>query len=170
MLGLGDLQRGERYAFFVTFFFHRLIRLLSRYRNTDFVLFWVLSRLSYDDTMLTYDIACQYKKNAVSRPKPDSFAAFDFSRLKFATPMWHGNAHKILCEAMNSIKYKWGVGRTDGEGIERLWALLNAIAYATREQQPGARYDDIEDKLDNMAWQKNITMGMSVLLSFRLHY
>ncbi|KIY60882.1 hypothetical protein CYLTODRAFT_316177, partial [Cylindrobasidium torrendii FP15055 ss-10] len=49
MLGLGDLERGERY------------------KNTDFVLFWVLSRMSYKQAAITYDIACQYKKNFARR-------------------------------------------------------------------------------------------------------
>lgn len=35
----------------------------DRYRNTDFVLYWVLCHMSADLVAITYDIACQYSKH-----------------------------------------------------------------------------------------------------------
>ncbi|KAF8995871.1 hypothetical protein BDZ89DRAFT_926932, partial [Hymenopellis radicata] len=58
MLGMGDLEKGE----------HRdalrwKLMYNSRYKNTDFVLHWILRRLGLKQVTITYDIACQYRKN-----------------------------------------------------------------------------------------------------------
>jgi hypothetical protein len=52
-----------------------------------------------------------------------------------------------------------GVGRTDGEGIERTWSHLNPLAWATKEMREGARHDAIEDKIDHLNFEKNIHQG-----------
>ncbi|KIY63047.1 hypothetical protein CYLTODRAFT_337486, partial [Cylindrobasidium torrendii FP15055 ss-10] len=140
--GLGDLERGERY------------------KNTDFVLFWVLSRMSYKQAAITYDIACQYKKNFARRvANHPALVEVDIELISWALPIWHGNVHALKCETVNSVKYRWGVGKTDGEGIERVWAILNRMAYMLKEEQPGARHDDLEDKINHHNFRKNLTLG-----------
>ncbi|KAF9018836.1 hypothetical protein BDZ89DRAFT_1139729 [Hymenopellis radicata] len=134
ILGLGDLQKGERY------------------KNTDFVLYTVLSRMGLKELTVTYDIACQYKIHFYERIKALPAALHDLMLeapvIQWALPVWHGNVHEVKCEAAESLKYKVGVGKTDGEGIERVWAVLNPFAYMTKEELPGARHDNIEDKLN----------------------
>ncbi|KAF8994209.1 hypothetical protein BDZ89DRAFT_1150195 [Hymenopellis radicata] len=121
MLGLGDLQKGERY------------------KNTDFVLYTVLSRMGLKEVTVTYDIACQYKKHFHERidALPTALRSLDIPELTWGLPVWHSNVHDVECEAAESVKYKVGVGKTDGKGPERVWALLNPMSYRTKEQQPG---------------------------------
>lgn len=115
------------------------------------------------EVTITYDIACQYKKNFYKRidALPEALKGLDLPVLTWGLPVWHGNVHDIKCEAKESLKYKPGVGKTDGEGIERVWSVFNSISYMTREEQPGARHDDIEDKADKHNFGKNIALGES---------
>ncbi|KAJ3477374.1 hypothetical protein NLI96_g10506 [Meripilus lineatus] len=47
-----------------------------------------------------------------------------------------------------------GVGRTDGEGIERDWSGLNSLATSIREMGPGSRHDTLDDHFGdwNFRW------------------
>ncbi|KAF8995888.1 hypothetical protein BDZ89DRAFT_971449 [Hymenopellis radicata] len=142
MLGLGDLQKGERY------------------KNTDYVLYTVLARMGLKQVALTYDIACQYKKNFFARiaALPEKLCALDIPALSWGLPVWHDNVHDPYCEAAESVKYMVGAGKTDGEGPECVWAVLNPMSYMTKEEHPGARHDDLEDKLNLHNFQKNIRL------------
>ncbi len=64
------------------------------------------------------------------------------------------------------LKFKVGVGKTDGEGIERVWAVLNPFSYMTKEQLPGARHNNIEDKINYHNFTKNINLGKPILVGF----
>ncbi|KAJ7705153.1 hypothetical protein B0H16DRAFT_1482433, partial [Mycena metata] len=79
--------------------------------------------------------------------------------LLLALPVWHASAHEEACQRQNSLTYLDGVGRTDGEGIERTWLVLNPIAWATKEMGAGPRHDAIEDKIDHHNFEKNIGAG-----------
>ncbi|KAF7309126.1 CxC2 domain-containing protein [Mycena kentingensis (nom. inval.)] len=62
----------------------------------------------------------------------------------------------------NSLSYTRGVGRTDGEGIERTWAILNTMSYATKEMAQGNRHDTLEDKVDHINFEKNVGQGTTL--------
>ncbi|KAF7323529.1 CxC2 domain-containing protein [Mycena kentingensis (nom. inval.)] len=79
--------------------------------------------------------------------------------IQFALPVWHAAAHELGCQAAMSLSHKKGVGRTDGEGIERTWSVLNPISFATKEMGEGNRHDHIEDKVDHIGFEKNCTQG-----------
>ncbi|KAF7306223.1 CxC2 domain-containing protein [Mycena indigotica] len=79
--------------------------------------------------------------------------------IQFALPVWHAAAHETSCQAANSLSHAVGVGRTDGEGIERTWALLNPIGYLTKEMGEGSRHDVIEEKVDYLNFEKNVKEG-----------
>lgn len=57
------------------------------------------------------------------------------------------------------MKYQPGLSKTDGEGIERVWSIMNLMSYITREEQPGARHDDHEDLLNRSSFKKNTNQG-----------
>lgn len=118
--------------------------------------------MGFEDVTITYDIACQYKKNLKKRVEalPAALREFTVTNIIWALPVWHGNVHEISCETENSNKYQVGVGKTDGEGIEHKWAAMNSMAYITKEEQPGARHDDLEDLSDLLSFKKNVEMGM----------
>ncbi|KAF9012294.1 hypothetical protein BDZ89DRAFT_1142896 [Hymenopellis radicata] len=152
LLGLGDLQKGERF------------------KNTDYILYSALSRMGLQSAAVTYDIACQYKKNWGTRidELPAELREHDVPEILWALPVWHGNVHNVKCETSESLKYKVGVGKTDGEGIERIWAVFNPFSYMTREEHPGARHDDIEDKTNHHNFLKNTGLGDSLLRKLKI--
>ncbi|KAJ7178669.1 hypothetical protein C8R43DRAFT_843108, partial [Mycena crocata] len=145
-LGLGDLQKGERYA------------------NMDYILLSALMGVTVLCLTISYDIACQWKINLPARAKKIADTTSittnleDFE-IQYALPVWHAVAHEVSCQTQNSLSYAVGVGRTDGEGIERTWAVLNPISYSTKEMGDGARKDAIENKVDHLNWEKNVSQG-----------
>ncbi|KAJ7067282.1 hypothetical protein C8F01DRAFT_1208404 [Mycena amicta] len=141
--GIGDLQKGERYA------------------NMDYILLHALGDTRVKELVFSYDIACQWKQHLRERvlaianehgvlPNLSNF------NIQFALPVWHAAAHEVNCQAAMSLSHATGVGRTDGEGIERTWATLNPISYATKEMGEGNRHDSIEDKIDHISFEKNV--------------
>ncbi|KAJ6491119.1 hypothetical protein C8R45DRAFT_901358 [Mycena sanguinolenta] len=139
--GLGDLQKGERYA------------------NMDYILMSSLVGLDLQELTLSYDIVCQWKKNfaeRMARLPEELHIDLDTIDVETGLPVWHALAHEELCAALNSLNYIPGVGRSDGEGIERLWAWLNGCAYQSKEMGLGNRADSIEDKVDCHNFQKNL--------------
>ncbi|KAJ7278653.1 hypothetical protein C8J57DRAFT_1502496 [Mycena rebaudengoi] len=83
----------------------------------------------------------------------------DHVTLEFGLPVWHAVAHEKKCQVQNSLSYVKGVGRTDGEGIERTWAGFNPLAWATVEMGLGARHDALEDKISHHNFEKNVGEG-----------
>lgn len=119
--------------------------------------------MGFKAVAITYDIACQYKINWLKRVNalPPAMRKFAVTQILWALPVWHGNVHEMECETQNSLKYQVGVGKTDGEGIERKWSAMNPMSYITKEEQPGARHDDLEDLSDLLNFKKNIDLGKS---------
>ncbi|KAK7027809.1 CxC2 domain-containing protein [Favolaschia claudopus] len=145
--GIGDLQKGERYA------------------NMDYVLLSSLLGITAMFLAISYDIACQWRVKFPQRMKemPERLK-LDLAKitLLFALPVWHAAAHERSCQVQNSLSYTVGVGRTDGEGVERVWSRLNPLAWATREKGRGARADTIEDEVDYLNFEKNINLGTTL--------
>ncbi|KAJ7068945.1 hypothetical protein B0H15DRAFT_738439, partial [Mycena belliarum] len=145
-LGLGDLQKGERYA------------------NMDYIFLSAMAGVAVLLLAVSYDIACQWKVHLRERAKkieattPITTSLNEFE-IQFALPVWHAVAHEVTCQTQNLLSFAVGVGRTDGEGIERTWAVLNPIGFATKEMGDGARHDAIENKVDHLNFEKNIGQG-----------
>ncbi|KAI5823495.1 hypothetical protein K523DRAFT_255071 [Schizophyllum commune Tattone D] len=147
--GLADLQKGERYC------------------NMDYILASVLKATQPPSrVVVSYDIGCQYTVNYDSRmekmPAPLKDAATDVD-IAFGLPVWHGAIHEEHCRSRFSLKYLAGLGRADGEGIERIWSLLNGFAWATKEMSAGARHSWIEEKVDSINFGKNIGSVFTLL-------
>ncbi|KAK7053871.1 CxC2 domain-containing protein [Favolaschia claudopus] len=145
--GLGDLQKGERYA------------------NMDYILLSSVLGITAMYLAISYDIACQWRIKFPLRLKemPEKLR-LDLASITvlFALPVWHAAAHERTCQVQNSLSYTVGVGRTDGEGVERVWSRLNPLAWATREKGRGGRADAIEDEVDFLNFEKNINLGMTL--------
>ncbi|KAJ7178549.1 hypothetical protein C8R43DRAFT_942201 [Mycena crocata] len=146
--GLGDLQKGERYA------------------NMDYIFLSSILGIVVLWLAISYDIACQWKIHLLDRAKKinETSAALKDSTLarfhiQYGLPVWHAAAHETSCQAQHCLSYAVGVGRTDGEGIERTWAVLNPLGFSTKEMGKGARIDAIEDKIDHLSFEKNINQG-----------
>ncbi|KAJ7059369.1 hypothetical protein C8F01DRAFT_1255069 [Mycena amicta] len=134
------------------------------YANMDYILMHAIGDARVKRLLFSYDIACQWKQHLRERVLnilddsniPTSLDQFD---IQFGLPVWHAAAHEETCQATNSLSYAVGVGRTDGEGIERTWAVLNPIGFATKEMGQGNRHDTIEDKVDHINFEKNVGQG-----------
>ncbi|KAJ6568311.1 hypothetical protein DFH09DRAFT_918130 [Mycena vulgaris] len=140
-LGLGDLQKGEQYA------------------NMDYIFLSAIAGVAVLCLAISYDIACQWKVNLPARARKIAettpiMTNLDDFEIQFALPIWHAVAHEVSCQTENSLSFAVGVGRTDGEGIERTWAVLNPVGFATKEMGDGARHDAIENKIDHVNFEK----------------
>ncbi|KDQ24433.1 hypothetical protein PLEOSDRAFT_1078555 [Pleurotus ostreatus PC15] len=150
--GAADLQVGERYA------------------NMDYA-FASLMRHHKPEVgiVVSYDIACQWSKSILERLKmlPSLVRLNLIAQLiRFAVPKLHIHSHTRHCQENYSLNYLPGVGRTDGEGIERPWANIGATATSTRVMGPGSRIETLNDHWSHWNWQK--TLGLGVLLLKRL--
>ncbi|KAJ7022886.1 hypothetical protein C8F04DRAFT_1272079 [Mycena alexandri] len=74
----------------------------------------------------------------------------------FVIPKLHILGHKSLCRLMFSLNLTRGSGQLDGEGIERPWASIGALASSTREMGPGARHGVLDAQWGSWNWQKLI--------------
>ncbi|KAJ7466765.1 hypothetical protein B0H11DRAFT_1921662 [Mycena galericulata] len=146
--GLGDLQKGERYS------------------NMDYVVMSALRGFSLELLTLSYDIACQWRKNLPARMEDlprEIRLALDKVELQCGLPVWHASSHEGDCQNQNSLSFMVGVGKTDGEGVERFWSVMNPIAYFTKDAGVGTRADGVEDKVDAQNFLKNLGEGDALL-------
>ncbi|KAK6992479.1 hypothetical protein R3P38DRAFT_3226100, partial [Favolaschia claudopus] len=122
----------------------------ERYANMDYIVLAALMGVALLYVAIAYDIVCQYRINFEARmAKLPNDMQLDLKRTKvlYGLPVWHATAHERNCQSQNSLTYQPGVGRTDGEGTERVWSVFNGLATATKEMNRGAREDGIEDKV-----------------------
>ncbi|KAJ7480228.1 hypothetical protein B0H11DRAFT_1724998 [Mycena galericulata] len=142
--GIGDLQKGERYS------------------NMDYIVMSALVGFALMLLTISYDIACQWKKTLPARnermPKEVRLSLNKLT-LQCALPVWHAGSHNEECQDDNSLSFKTGVGKSDGEGVERVWSVLNPAAYHTKDAGRGQRVDVLEDKIDSHNFLKNIGQG-----------
>ncbi|KAJ7314160.1 hypothetical protein DFH08DRAFT_972914 [Mycena albidolilacea] len=141
--GLGDLQKGERYA------------------NIDFIVMAALAGLSLLLLTISYDIACQWKihlKERLEKLPTDMQLAQDI-KVQCALPVWHAGSHNEPCQNENSLSFKPGVGKSDGEGVERTWFRLNSAAAFTKDAGTGQRADTLEGMVDDNNFLKNVGQG-----------
>ncbi|KAG1846964.1 hypothetical protein C8R48DRAFT_750553 [Suillus tomentosus] len=97
--------------------------------------------------VISYNVACQWKVNLLNRMNGICF---------------HASAHDDRCAIPHSLNLMPGVGRTDGEGIERNWAEINRVANSTKEMGPGARHDTLDDHFGHHNWRKFVGLGLSL--------
>ncbi|KAK7043444.1 CxC2 domain-containing protein [Favolaschia claudopus] len=142
--GLGDLQKGERYS------------------NMDWIVMSALVGFSLVLLTISYDICCQWKITLRERMKllPEHIRLpLDEVQVQYALPVWHAGSHNDDCQHQNSLSFKVGVGRTDGEGVERTWSRLNPAAFSTKDAGVGVRADAIEERIDSHNFLKNLGQG-----------
>lgn len=111
---------------------------------------------------ISYDIACQWSKNLSKRVNdfpPDMQESFRKARVQFFVPKFHLPAHGDKCQGPYSLNLWPGVGRTDGEGIERGWSIVNPLATMLREMGPGFRHDTFDNHWGALNWDKVTGLG-----------
>ncbi|KAJ6464664.1 hypothetical protein C8R47DRAFT_992020, partial [Mycena vitilis] len=130
-----------------------------RYANMDYIIMSSLAGFTGKELTISYDIACQWRKNLLERVErlPQGMRPpFETLLFQCGLPVWHASSHESECTNRNSLSFLPGVGKSDGEGIERLWAELNAFAYHTKTMGIGNRADTLEDKINYHNYMKNL--------------
>ncbi|KAI0649157.1 hypothetical protein C8Q79DRAFT_999013 [Trametes meyenii] len=107
----------------------------EKYRYVDFALVSALQDyLVLLLIMGAYDIHCQYVKNLRSRlEKTFGVVLDDLDSIV--------SAELPDLVAAHSLHFLPGAAMTDGEPLERIWAITNAIAHRTKEMSAGHRHD-----------------------------
>lgn len=74
-------------------------------------------------------------------------------------PKFHYDAHCKKDHAQYSFNYTRGVGRINGEGIERLWGNVKKGVGQTVEMGTGGRRDVLDDFFGYINWRKMTDIG-----------
>ncbi|KAG1740907.1 hypothetical protein EDB19DRAFT_1895242 [Suillus lakei] len=146
--GVGDLQKGERYA------------------NMDFIFFSSIMPLLLLSVIISYDIACQWKINFTKRMDdlPEHLqilAAVALAAFIFGIPKFHCPAHEEKCAIPHSLNLMPGAGWTDGEGIECNWAEMNCVVNSMKEMGPGSRHNVLDNHFGYHNWSKYTGLDLS---------
>jgi hypothetical protein len=136
--------------------------------NIDYVVASALNAVKPDDVVASYDIACQWQPNLFNRATHlDPVARVTLLRLlqgksiSFCCPKMHSPSHKEECRYKYSFNYRYGVGRTDGEAIERFWSAILGATGSTKEMRLGHRHDVLDDIFQQYNWSKTINFRES---------
>ncbi|KAK3716896.1 hypothetical protein QZH41_017010 [Actinostola sp. cb2023] len=92
--------------------------------------------------VVMYDIACILDKHIKNNHK-----LAGLQDVPLAIPIFHCYGHKSSCQVQFSPRRTAGIGLTDGEGTERLWAFLRDFSRITKEMSPQKRIDSLSDGL-----------------------
>lgn len=116
------------------------------------------------EIFVTYDIGCQWRINLLGKrfaDVPDELRPHkdETPSVNVALPVFHSACHDEECGSAETCRHKRGVGMTDGEGVERIWAGFNELASATKEMHQDVRHDALEDAIDHHNWSKNLALG-----------
>ena len=136
-----------------------------RYVNMD-LLFWSHIMCAYWMfwllwIRLSYDIACQFGLLLLLRFQslPEWIRRAAPPTISFCVPKFHLPVHVKKCWGPYSFNFRKHVGRTDGEGPERLWSLLNPVANSVSMMTQGGRYDTLDDFCNHNNWRKTTKLG-----------
>ncbi|KAF9470387.1 hypothetical protein BDN70DRAFT_909531 [Pholiota conissans] len=147
-LGVGNLQKGERYS------------------NMDYIFGSALQFVLVNTVLISYDIMCQWFINLfkrIDKDWPDHIKPRAGMNFIPAIPKLHEPMHKVAGHEVYSLNFIKGVGHSDCECVERVWAPHNALANSTKTQGPGSRQDVLDDHFGFWNWQKYISMGSTLL-------
>lgn len=131
-----------------------------RYVNTDYGISSALKEMSgLLETVLSYDIGCQYSRRFSARFAASPFLEMPHCRLLWAIPKFHLPAHREECRYLFSLNYLKYVGRTDGEAIERLWSGHNFLSGSMMRMSLEACLDTLNAHFADWNWWKLCGMG-----------
>ncbi|KAL0566541.1 hypothetical protein V5O48_015475 [Marasmius crinis-equi] len=147
--GVANLEKGERYS------------------NSDFMLGYALK--TYMPFLLTlviaYDIACQWIANLAFHIKNSWDDDLKIPRAVTTIPVipkFHHPAHREEEHDQFNCNYVKGLGASDCECCERLWAVMNAAAPSTKPMGPGSRLVVLNDHFGFYNWSKYVGIGATL--------
>lgn len=117
----------------------------------------ILPRLK--DIIISYDIACQYSKHFLNRFINCNLLTLPTADIHWLIPKFHLPAHQEDCRHLYSFNYMKGVGRTDGEAIERFWSPHNYLSGSTSKMTYDFRMDTLNLHFSDWNMRKARHMG-----------
>ncbi|KAJ7025958.1 hypothetical protein C8F04DRAFT_1190993 [Mycena alexandri] len=84
--------------------------------------------------------------------------------MRFAIPKMHIHSHTLACQLLYSLNLLLGCAQLEGEGIERAWSSLGAVAACTRDAGPGSRHDMVDAQIAGWNWAKLVSFGGSLII------
>ncbi|KAJ7814809.1 hypothetical protein B0H14DRAFT_2375741 [Mycena olivaceomarginata] len=142
--GVGDLQKGERYA------------------NMDWIAACIVIALDPRlRKVISYDIVCQWWVNLKKHLLllPPAVRQEESERAAVGVPSIHSTLRPRRCQDKYSLELVPGSAQTNGEGIERPWAHIGGVGSSTKEMGPGSREDTLNGHWGSWNWQKVVGMG-----------
>ncbi|KAF8962368.1 hypothetical protein BDZ97DRAFT_1759410 [Flammula alnicola] len=119
---------------------------------------------SIEMVALIYDIMCEYGIHLDDRfydhtglTLPQGIAIIK------AISLFHVHGHKDNCLPRYATTYIPGLGVIDGEILEILWAVLNAISRSLRLATTAHRTEVIDDHMEDSNWKKTINMASTIV-------
>lgn len=151
----------------VRFLFHGheiwLMGSFCRYCNMDYIAFSAIQTQTsiVKRLFFSYDIWCQWSIHLMERmgKLPEALRLPDDLVPEGGIPKCHSPGHQLGCQCKYCMNIQPGIGRTDGEGIERTWSGINASAPATKEMLPGGRHDMLDRRFGAHNWEKLTRLG-----------
>ncbi|PPQ89278.1 hypothetical protein CVT25_001361 [Psilocybe cyanescens] len=147
-VGVGNLQKGERYA------------------NMDYIFGMILQAIAISMVLISYDICCQWFINLFKRIEndwPPEIKPPANVHLAPAIPKLHKPMHTQDNHHVYSLNFIPGVGLSDCECPERVWAPHNPLANAIKTQGPSSRQDTLDDHFGFWNWLKYVNLGATLL-------
>lgn len=86
------------------------------------------------EVLILYDIACQLEPYLAKRDSPLA------ARIKLAVNKFHGYAHEFRCQELWGASQLANLGESDGEGTERIWALLRVLVTSGYVRDPPSAF------------------------------
>lgn len=120
--------------------------------------------------LISYDIACQWFINLFKRIDehwPEEIKPPPATEFIPAIPKLHEPMHGKSNHQTYSLNYIPGVGNSDCECPERIWAPHNCLGGATKVQGPGTRSDILDDNWGFWNWLKYHGLGTSMYKKFK---
>lgn len=132
----------------------------------DYLFFSSTSQQDYVQLVMSYDIVCQWSINLWKRMKnmpSDIQINREGKFFTFLVPKFHLPAHVEKCLTAYSFNLTRGVGRTDGEAIERGWANINALAASAKQMGPASYRETIDDHFGDWNYQRILGLGKAFI-------
>ena len=71
----------------------------------------------------------------------------------------HIHGHTENCQYLYHLAFTDGVGRTDGESVERRWVDTKEVAVISKDASPAARIDIVNSEHNWSNYVRAVTMG-----------
>lgn len=161
-LGMGDLQKGERYVPTQCKPHSHTDSIFTSQCNMDYLFTSSIKGAGVQLLTISYDVACQWYTHFWTRNNklpPSLRLNLPTDNVRALVPKFHLQSHTEGCHSPFSFNFFPGGGRTDGEGVERNWDELNGQGPSTSEMLPGSRWDTLDDCAGWVNWRKTAGLG-----------